>query len=481
MELSLDRIKSMSFGISQVGFLKEIILDPNTVRKIRDQNSESYFGAWDDVCKLLNDGIDTEIIGKVVDGVNFQTKHVLVNLGYIFPKIFTQHIDEFIEIIDRFSYGDVCKILERKASVVGLYNYIITREVNFLQKNHCFVYLMLFSLKKHSIVTDEEEFWFLLNSLVKISLGTKPASFIDPLFNRMYCLAKREQTTEKKKNTTPLKVAIFVTGQIRSENLNHFSLLYEQLIANTNIVFDVYVSTWKKLGGSDIKVSSLYRSFDSGALDFLNGLDSRSYDNIVKICEHERKVQLGVVREESIKHSFKWASETYCNIEDESEPKFTSMSNDQKMYYHNNYWVEKYGEEKFKEYDLMMKVRPDIKFLEFKLEKLLADLATNMFVTEDHSGWIFRSWGFGVGDQVLVGFPSAIIPLMGAYQNDDVKKIQKEFLNLDPYKGHINLGILAYLKGLECVGNKYFKLMFCAVKKISKEDIENFLVAGDSK
>ena len=126
---------------------------------------------------------------------------------------------------------------------------------------------------------------------------------------------------------------------------------------------------------------------------------------------------------------------------------------------------------------MIIKVRPDIDIMEFTSN--LKNIDKNSVLAEE--GYVFKRWGFGVGDQVLMGNPKAILPLLDCYSDEDViSLVELLYGKKDKYRGHINIGLRAWLNDLSVERIPNFKHMLVKPPMIDENEINIYLSESDT-
>jgi hypothetical protein len=427
---------------------------------IRDNLGE-HFGASDQLCEIFDSiAFDTQYILSAVKNDNH-----ISNLAYFSPVLFERALLQNTIDITTLKIHNVKKILIHKKNALSIKTHF---EKNGFPDNEVLLVFLLLSLKANSCfssISDEIDFILkildkcILSDTVTILLKTRMASLCKPI---------------KKDKKSISRIALIIGGQFRGFGNNLKKL--KDIFKNYNV--DIFISTWEKKGGEQIKLQQLYRHFDKECLNYFKTLSNGEIALVIDNAINYRKKLLNSVKEEELYDLFSWADKVQININEESGSYFENMSNEKKMYYHNSYWIFKAGKKKFKEYDLMIKIRPDIDFISFDLEQIFNTKVFSSpthFMCEDHKGWIFRRWGFGVGDQVIIGQPDVMIPLLNLYNEPYLTDyINSDLFKTDEFKGHMNIGMAAYINGFECIGNEVFKIKFSELPKIKYEELVSF-------
>ncbi len=435
-------------------FLQELVSCENAVTKSIQDNVGGKFGIWEHLSGIL-DGFSVHL------GEEFLKKkhhpYEIVNLGYFLPSIFEKVLKKGLVNFSTLTNSQITTILSSKSCAEIIAKFCMAGGVI---KDERLLLQLLFALKKNVFFKNKENEAEFIENILSLSLFSDTTTIL--LNMRLASLIRRNNKTEK----DPSKIALIVGGQFRGTGSNLSKL--QEVLGDFKV--DVFVSTWEKKGGESIKPVQVSRHFDSDSVAYFKTIDFSEVESIVHRVISYRKKMLGNVVVQDVTNFFNWADNVVVNIEDESQKLFSSMSNEEKMYFHNAYWISKFGKEYFLEYDLIIKIRPDIEFLAFEssaIKEFFRKNEDNQIVTEDHEGWIFRRWGFGVGDQVLIGRPGSMINLLNLYNEPYLTDIvNKRIIEKNAFKGHVNLGMAAYFLGYECHGNEFFKIKFSELPKI---------------
>lgn len=472
VNLNLRKIlEDVDKGLVDFEYAQKLLLSEYSISNMRYRdNLGAKWGFWNEVANAL-DGVNLYLNNLHL--LNFNNKRYILNLANLFPSEFCKNFDLFYKQIQSFSYKESCELLHLECNVKYIYNIFI--KLNTVE-NSDFVIAFLFACNAAKLNTgsmrcrwvnslsDDKNLF--IENLAKINCSASNLTHISSEFHRP--LGKN------------VRIALFVTGQVRSE-LSHFLEFSKQV---TGVEFDLFFSSWRDKGGREIKSNNLNRYFDSNAINFmLNGraaVDIEFYNNF----SSRLKNNIGELQASEVQEAFSFCRYLYINIDDDNMPPFLSLTNPEKMYYHNSMWVNKLGRDFFNEYDLIIKTRPDVCFLSFDLESILGAINNNEYVSEDHCGLFFRSWGVGVGDQVLVGTPKLITNLLGIFTwsaSDETCRTMLNHLKLPNYMGHVNLAIKTIINGFVAIPNKFFKIKFLSYSKFSIDEVKDYLRSEGEK
>ncbi|HHF2219038.1 TPA: hypothetical protein ACPJND_001791, partial [Haemophilus influenzae] len=92
-----------------------------------------------------------------------------------------------------------------------------------------------------------------------------------------------------------------------------------------------------------------------------------------------------------------------------------------------------------------IKIRPDYFFKDST--PLILDKRLNEYKTliTDTSNYLFLEWGFGMGDQLWIGKPDSILPILKCHNHSTISyQFTSNTLEKGAYHGHINCGLEAW-------------------------------------
>ncbi|OHF36710.1 hypothetical protein HMPREF2550_06595 [Corynebacterium sp. HMSC074A01] len=172
------------------------------------------------------------------------------------------------------------------------------------------------------------------------------------------------------------------------------------------------------------------------------------------------------------------------NIDDESHPMFSRMTNHAKMYWHNRFWPVQLGEHYLSDnYDYVIKVRPDIKLTgdaPFTIENLRS--LDHRIATETQS-WKFDAYGLGVGDQVIYGRSAVMEPILSTWWDKGQlvpRLVSSVLAKPDLLLGHQNIGLELWLSGSEPTRMSFGHGGFYSNKISTQEELDMLLTTDNS-
>lgn len=106
----------------------------------------------------------------------------------------------------------------------------------------------------------------------------------------------------------------------------------------------------------------------------------------------------------------------------------------------------------------------------------------NLEYVENDGGWIFREWGFGIGDQIIVGNPALMTKILDVHGGDLLSTRLTRIISAfsSEYTGHTNCGIEAWLNGAECKKSNITHNGFSNPKLLSIFDTNEIFRAEDT-
>jgi hypothetical protein len=431
--------QSIKNGELDHDYISSLCQDPKLVSLIKSDSAGEGFGIHHKICDI----IEEDFIANKINIDNCDINEISsYNFSYLLPNIFiNSRIDKskfFLKIKD-IHY----KILLTRKPIVQYIFEEFTKLVDHLSPDKLFTFLL--ACKGHNILRANDEEKVLREVIERIDCINKDEDLIAGLSKRLECRSKNKNSLycAPKKN-----IALLITGQLRGyeKALPYLTNLFDDISK-----VDIYISTWLAIGYPRITNENLYRIFDLEAKQWVK--ENLHIDDINALfnsltCEENNKDKIL----QSLKNIFPESS-LNINIENEQSIKFADMTNPEKMYYHNNFWLDKLGGKFFQDkYELVIKSRPDI---QLESNNFLFDKAiysTNAIYTEDKSGWIYRDWGFGCGDQIIFGTPQSILPILSVHGDQlNINLSQKASTSGHQYAGHVNCGVQAWLNGIDCL------------------------------
>ncbi len=466
--LNIDELEKINLNESMI---YEILKIPNFINKIRYIDSSGKpWGEWDKVCDFLEKkasefgllDLNNPTLKKEIENP--------INYLYVFSNFFslTQNIEITFQLF--------CKLNNSQATIVLSRGGIADSLITFLRKNakeltklkpSLFI-LLLLKLNSIRSINSEEECIIIQHYIEQYpQINTVNSILLKALKQRLSSLKGNMQLQIYTAKGKQRKIAIFITGQSRFSDKNLSNL--RNTLSTIKSDYDLFVSTWSDVGGKHAESSKLSRHIPASLVQDLVASKVNLHDVAVSINEYYKKHEIIKITLSTFENLNDY-SNAFINIKDDNEFPYNEMSNPEKMYYHNCFWIRTIKQENFwQSYTHILKIRPDIECDFSALSEL--DISENQILTEEANGWIFREWGFGIGDQIIYGKPETSLKLLDGYNHQLAKEMCEVLFSKPQYHGHMNLGIIAWLEGITILRNDIFKHKLAATKKISTEQI----------
>lgn len=281
-------------------------------------------------------------------------------------------------------------------------------------------------------------------------------------------LSSLKESKESVKNNNQKRKALFICGQIRN-----IQLMLPKLKEYYDISeWDIFISSWKNEGRTDIDRARLSRRVEIDALETINKKFTDEELEKISKFEAEQYLDSGNSLESLLRNTLNEARELHISLLNDHDVVYRMMDNHYKMYFHNGYWIKKLGHSYFiNKYDYILKTRPDLLLSCKNKVDLNLTLLEMGNVQCDHPSWLYEPWGFGMGDQLFGGRTENMLPLLDiTYPESLSTRILSElFGSLRMYQGHINLGIELWLHGGKPVAMDIKKLGLATDKKLTAQ------------
>lgn len=243
------------------------------------------------------------------------------------------------------------------------------------------------------------------------------------------------------------RTAILILGQIRNgENWEEILRALPSFV--TGVDKEIFVSTWKQPGAIQFQPSRFDRIFSPDALHEVRML---SQDELAELQERYRPDFFDSGAANVIRDLLGGSGiPININAPDESGEAFRSLDRQEKMFYHNRYWVNALDPMRLSDrFDYVVKVRPDLDtrnsdpITHDELKGLGSKVAT-----ETGSRLTFE--GYLSGDQLIYGRADKVESLLSI----DPRTTLSGRLSADVFKrphtnGHELLALQSYLAGIE--------------------------------
>ena len=436
------------------------LFEKNAIEKIKKETRGEGFGAHNRLCEKL-DAFFLNDDSLAPHG--FSEKHIQYNIAYVLPSLFLKHSPLlYLQEIDDNKFKI---LLTRKPILYFLVSKLNKEKDPALSSKKIFL-ILLANKALGEPLPPLEETRLLAGSEEILTKKTDENTELVTLAIK----TRRISINRKNNNTVDSnnKIALFISGQLRG---------YEEALPSIAAriadlsMFDIYVSTWNEVGSTQITPERISRLFDSDAVDWIEA--NSKIDQLDKVQSSEFRKTNKKSLTEQLSSIFPGAS-LKVNIKDDSEYPYNIMTNPEKMYFHNAYWVKTLGDDFFiNNYKKIIKVRPDLYFQEqeARFDDLINDTGQAIY-SENNTGWIYREWGFGMGDQLIYGNTFDMLKIMSLHSEGSLSKKLTALTTYSnsKYQGHINCGFETWLTGKECHITKIKPTKICTANKFNLEE-----------
>jgi hypothetical protein len=443
------------------------LLHDDFVKKLKKDVKGEGFEAHRDVCSMLEEYSERHDLH--IDDLDGMSVKFIYNLAYAFPNILLRTLSDPLKYFLTLGHYQYQSLLTRP-TIQAYLNSTLADNVELWVSHPKNLLTLLLALTANQLNLVERESYLISHFIKKMSF-TKFELPCKALKMRLAAISKNNEI-----NNISLKkgrIALFLTGQLRGYKealpsiLNNFNDL-------SNV--DVFISTWEEIGGTQYTEERLDRIFEKDAIEKIR--EEGIFEQVRSIYESEE-------RELNASFNICKELEEYCNgvhsvkinIKSGREYPFNKMTNPEKMYYHNAFWIESLGEGYFENYSTIVKVRPDLWFPESEDKFDEVKCEPNTVYCENKDGWIYREWGFGMGDQLMYGAASSMINILAVHGGNNITTKLVDYLTFGRtrYVGHMNCGIRAWVDGLNCKYSTVIPQKLCSVKKITLPELELLL------
>lgn len=406
------------------------------------------WGSWRNVAHM----IDNFLLEQQWVFRKHNNHNVNLNVAYFAPSSFLK-----IGSLEILNFLQSCTVLQlnfvfTQPKILKFLAGLLTSGVSeiVLEKMEPEFFLSLLqAFTQDDYLKPEKECW-LCNRFIQIKKLSVGDLYHTLLKSRILGVQAVETKLSKKSS---YKVALLITGQLRG---------FETAIPRMEAKFahlgkiDAYISTWDEVGYTRFNLQNAYRIFDKPTSDFIiehkDDLDLGSFDK--EIYEFTKQLYSLETLQSKLNGLLEWCESVKLNIKSYQEYPYNKMSNSEKMYYHNSYWVETLGSEHFEQYDIIIKIRPDYFFKE--LTPISVDALNDKNILADTNNYLVQEWGFGLGDQLWIGVPKTMIPLLTCHNKQSLSyQYMQDAYSKDPYQGHLNCGLQAWFTGLDIVSDNH--------------------------
>lgn len=456
MNFSIHGVKESNFTLE---LTNEILQSATLIADIKQGSLKDGSMAFNKVIDIISEKIKVLDLSSSVRDCSFNKAF---NLAYIFPDVFLSHKLGTSKFYLSLSFDHFTQIISRKlhASHI-LINYLRREDWRRQEKK---ILCVLFKIVELKELNKDQEIE-LLKDLSARLLNDSLSRMVDNTVKSTIDLRLANLTNVTYKPLQYKKVALIIAGQLRGYR-EAIPSIVNSFLHKGNV--DVYVSTWDDIGHGKISPERIPRFFDEEALNYLRSMMPEH--KLPSVCEELVNKFSNIENPGEIRSyfydSFKEFSSIYFNSFNDRLYPFNRMGNSEKMYFHNTFWIETLGKECFSKYDLIIKIRPDLKLHEGSYFDSYNYQDGKIYV-ETPNGWMFMDWGFGIGDQIISGLANKVIDVLQLHGRNKLptKLFNELHGSVYNYSGHRNCGYAAYLKGCDCEMTPVRPAAICNVKK----------------
>ena len=248
-----------------------------------------------------------------------------------------------------------------------------------------------------------------------------------------------------------LKIAVCVSGQLRGYKGNHESFVEALGLGDHD--YKVFVHTWRNIGMKFPWPAHAARVFSQEfAKAYYECFVNRSH--LLEYIQHQFPNLNSLLLDSSIS-TIDGLREEYKTsnivIEDEADERFSSWDNQEKMHY-KIYAAHKLAKNSGEGFDLMIRIRPDLKL---RCEKIpdLVELYNNSrknLSVFTNRGFITRLWSsdFSMHDVFAIGIPQAMDVYANTYSDFMFHKEENTYFRTKQFVGHLTLEHNLYCHGI---------------------------------
>lgn len=468
--------RDFSFSLSQTALnvsnddcLQYIIrnIDTDIISKIKKDSQFDGFNAYLKVCDILDDALLKHI--KIISSIDIEqlNEQALFNFSFIFQRSFIKCKNNY-NILLNLPIGSFKRLLCRKELAFFISEGVLRNNLDNVESIK--LLFTAFAATAHSLYNDEMVFLSTIcNALSKRQdeLSLLIHSLIIKRINAITEFHNSHNLPDK-----DARIALIITGQLRGY-LDALPSLAKKFSDLSKV--DVFISTWKRIGMTTFSTERLERIFDSDLiLSLKNSGNIHQAEEIYKNhCNLSGQID-AVNLQKQLYNIFPGVRSININIEDDFVTPYCEMSNPEKMYYHNAFWVKNSDVFKKNKYSLVIKTRPDLHFPKSTMSFNELDPSNHIF-TEDSNGWIYREWGFGVGDQLIYGNAELMMGILNLHEVDSIYSKITRLLSSSgtTYLGHINCGVFAWANAYKCSPTEIKPDKLCTSKKITLKEVND--------
>lgn len=459
---SLDELDSVLDDLAIEGFHREIA-SSTFIARLRASllptiGQEGFENAIDHISQW--------VLEHDICEVDSNSSSAVANLGAVCPDRLWKTPERYVHAFAKMTHNEACALLSTGINTNSLYEALGSGDVRSLSPSLALILAMSAAAFHHP---DED-------AILELA-ATRMAEFGNATrLARAAIVSRQRNRTIVPVDIRPQRVAVIIAGQLRDAERAVAAIRDSIDLANC----DVYVSTWATPGATPIDRARLSRRLDAEAVSWAR---ARSDFELRAIAKADAKTRLGTPERVRDRLSVLLGpvGDLRIHIADEQAVPFRGMDNHAKMYFHNSYWFQELGREHFTDrYDAIVKIRPDI-ILESD-----TPLGPGVFTLEsrrvisDQPDWILLPWGFGIGDQVLVGDSITMAAILDVqpWKSMSTRLMTEVFGDMITLRGHINLGIELWLLGGRLAAPPFRKRGLASPKLLSRGDVEMLLATA---
>lgn len=452
--------------IKDIAPFLRLIINPNLVERIKSESKFEGFWAFSQVMDVLQERA-SQLPVSFFDC--YTDRRILFNIAYIFPKIFPSTKFFSADFFRNLSFNDFTSLLTRGDYYKSLLELIESEPTKWREEYRKLLNLS-FKITFESKDNREEELKMLSRVKNVLRDHTDPSTDINPKTIISQRLEGLQKLNFKRLNND--KICLLIAGQLRGYRKSLTSIV-NSFTEPSNV--DVFVSTWSDVGRGSISPERLSRFYDKEAFLYINKKYSGE-EAVALTKELIQSVSDNVNGNEEIyfESAFeKFNSFKFNEFDDQKYP-FNRMNNSEKMYFHNSFWIETLSPKYFEKYDRIIKIRPDIMLKEGVFFDKIDMLSDTVYV-ENYGGWIYRDWGFGIGDQIITGGASEVIQSINLHGEKRIETRFNKYLSQTPYgySGHRNCGVAAWIHGFDCKVSEVRPLSICNLDSFTLTDVKD--------
>lgn len=390
-------------------------------------------------------------------------KDTFIKLDYHFFALLHNGLTKVInphELCTIIKYNSCCNQSYSNSNKLKLFFYI-----SLISRVHNLDTTKYFSLNELVLISDLPTikrglyFGILLNLLAQYKTKQKLHSYI---ITRLFKCSSLNTIISKKP-----KVALCISGQLRGYK-EAFESINKYIINNKTIEVDTYVHSWVNIGARQLSAINIERlssanNFNKVFKEISQGFTEKelqekyfSLNNL--ICKDQ------LVTEEELKLFY---NTPYVVLEDDHEDKFKQMTNSEKMYY-KMYEVNKLVKESKKSYDIVIRIRPDIKIEQmFALswKQIIRNCNLNNTVYGDSYTYALDFSLFAMSEAVIIGSQRNMDIYNSTWGN--MKYFQKNKIPGDKFQAHEAGAFRLWMSNAKMETLKNFIFSACNQKKLS--------------